>query len=49
MPIAVGAAAGPIGSDAIFWTGAVLLAGATAVVITAGTTLDDDKPFAASG
>ena len=48
VPIVVGAAAGPIGSDAIFWTSAVLLAGASAVVITAGTTLDNDKPSAAS-
>jgi len=47
VPIAVGAAAGPIGSDAIFWTSAVLLAGATAVLVTAGTTLDSEKPSAA--
>lgn len=42
VPIAVGAAAGPIGSDAIFWTSAALLAGATAVVLTAGTALDNE-------
>lgn len=44
VPIAVGAAAGPIGSAAIFWASAALLAGATAVVMSAGTTLDTEAP-----
>lgn len=44
VPIAVGAAAGPIGSDGIFWTSAVLLAGATAVVASAGSSLDTEAP-----
>lgn len=44
VPIVVGAMAGPLGSDAIFWTSAVLLGGATAVVISAGTSLDTETP-----
>ena len=42
VPVGVSAAAGSMGTDAIFWASAILLAGSIAVVATAGNTLDND-------
>lgn len=44
VPIAVGAAAAPLGAAGIFWTSAVLLTGAIAAVGSAGTALDNPGP-----
>lgn len=43
IPIAVGAAAGPLGASGIFWASAGLLTGAVAVVGAAGNALDNPE------
>jgi MFS family permease len=42
VPVGVSAAAGSMGTDAIFWASAILLTGAIAAVASAGSTLDND-------
>jgi len=43
IPIAVGAAAGPLGASGIFWASAGLLTGAAAVVGSAGNVLTNPQ------
>lgn len=43
VPVGVSAAAGSMGTDAVFWASAILLTGSIAAVATAGKTLDDPQ------